>query len=391
MRGRPVKFDDSVPGVMFIILAVFLLNRLLTFSAGDVADTGDVVESRPVAEVTEPVVEVDLERIRRSLAPARMLRNDAIDRYRHEVEALVESGDTLAARAVLIDRAAEANESGDRRTLGYILALLGEVSFESRDFGAAQIYLDEALGHFTAIGDSIGEAYAYMQFGRMHIKSRAIARHAGEAYNLMLLARYQLSHFQYDAAETNLARVIDASLAIDRFGTAAGALTSLSRVIRETGRTHEAEQALSRAAELHAASGREFKARELLEELLAQGVDPYLVDQRRAAVDRALTRFHEDTRQVLQARDYRSLFYQYRNAGNDRQAWTFRIKAADMLAQTSKRAMYYRQPDVMAILYNSNFAMASAHRYVEQARSIYRAEGEQELAERAGDLSTSIH
>ncbi len=387
-----MKIEDSVLGVAFVILAIFLLNQLL-FSLdedGEQTARAPAVDSRSITAETKPASQVDLAEIHRSLAPAPMLRNEAVDRHRRQIESLMAAGRNLEARAILIQRAARANAAGDMRELGYVLALLGEVSFESRDFGAAQLYLDESVDSFRAIGDSVGEAYAYLQLGRMHIKSRSIARHAGEAYNLMLLARYQLSTFQYDEAEENLRRVLDASMAIDRFGTAASALSSLARVMRETGRTYEAEQAIFDAAELHAASGREFKARELLEALLAQGVDPYRVEQRRGDIDDALAQFELDTRQVFQARDYRSLYYQYRNAGSDERAWQFRIKAADMLAQTSKRAMYYRQPDVMAILYNSNFAMANARRYVEQARSLFTTQGEKELAESAGNLSELI-
>lgn len=380
---------DAVPGVAFIILATFLLNYLFSLP-DETTPAVHPVEPGSIAANTQPVVEVDLEKIRRTLSPAPMLRNDAVDRYRVEIEALLDSGEDLEARTLLTRHAARANAAGDRKSLGYILALIGEISFESRDFAAAEIYLEESLRNFIETGDPIGEAFAYMQLGRMHIKSRAVARHAAEAYNLMLLARYQLSHFQYEAAEANLQRVIDASLAIDRFGTAASALTSLSRALRETGRVQDAEQALFEAAELHAASGRQAIATRILDDLREAGVDPYRVAQYHDAVDRALAQFDADTRQVAQARDYRTLYYQYRNAGRDESAWAFRIKAAQALSQTSKRAMYYRQPDVMAILYNSNFAMANARRFVDQAQAIFETEGAGVLAEHAGRLESSI-
>ncbi len=380
---------DALPGVTFIILATFLVNYLVNLAGTDEPATPGI-NPESIAATTQPIVEVDLQAIRRTLSPARMLRNDAVDRYRLEIESLIESGEDLEARTLLTRHAARANAEGDRKSLGYILALIGEISFEARDFAAARIYLDESLRHFIDSGDPIGEAYAYMQLGRMHIKSRSVARHAAEAYNLMLLARYQLSHFQYDAAVTNLQRVVEASLAIDRFGTAASALTSLARAFRSTGRTQDAEQALFRAAELHAASGRDLIANGILDELHAAGVDPYIVDRHRDAVDTALAQFQADTRQVVQARDYRTLYYQYRNSGQDERAWSFRVQAAQALAQTSSRAMYYRQPDVMAILYNSNFAMANARRYIDQARSLFETQGADVLAERAGALESSI-
>ncbi|MCZ7596907.1 MAG: hypothetical protein M5U09_02865 [Gammaproteobacteria bacterium] len=92
-----------------------------------------------------------------------------------------------------------------------MLALLGEVATESLDLGAAEIFLTESIDTFRLVGDGVGEAYATMQLGRMHIKSRQVARHAGRAYDLLLLARYQLHHFQYDAAQANVREVIRAS------------------------------------------------------------------------------------------------------------------------------------------------------------------------------------
>jgi hypothetical protein len=388
-----MKIDDSVLGVAFVAIAIFLINQLITpLSSPRVPRTDPVTETRDTRTTERlPPPQVVLPRFAEvDTTPATSRRNEIVEKYRAEVAALLERGDYLAARAYLMNRAAQANASGDAQTLGYVLALLGEVSTGSRDLAAAQIFLSESLAAFKSIEDRTGEAYSLMQFGRMHIKSRAIARHAANAYNLLLLSRYQLHHFQYDEAESNVKQVIRASLEIDRYGTAASALETLAQVNRLRGQTFEAENAMFEAAELYAASGREKRALDILEQLRGRGVDPSAIAERRAAIEKALDEFAANTAQIHQARDYRSLYYQYRNAGHLDRAWELRVKAAQTLAQTSKRAMYYRQPDVMAILYNSNMAMDRAEHYIDQASTMFAQQGQEALSQEARDLGALI-
>lgn len=385
-----MRIDDSVLGPMVVIAAVFLLNQLLVPQRPHASDLPGFDSDETLTETRAKNLKVELPPFSPIEPAPPPSRGERIASYRETVAPLIASREFLKARSYLIEQAAQANAAGDTVRLGYVLALLGEVATESLDLGAAEIFLTESIDTFRLIGDGVGEAYATMQLGRMHIKSRQVARHAGRAYDLLLLARYQLHHFQYDAAQANVREVIRASLEIDRYGTAASALETLARIMTVTGQTHESERALLQAAELHAASGREQRALALIERLREQGTDPFMIDRSVDAVARSLEEFRADTAQVRQAADYRALYYQYRNAGNDRRAWEFRIRAADALANTSKRAMYYRQPDVMAILYNSNMAMTNARYLVSRASTLFAAEGEQSLADTAERLDAMI-
>jgi hypothetical protein len=180
--------------------------------------------------------------------------------------------------------------------------------------------------------------------GRMHIKSRAIARHASDAYNMLLVARNQMHNYQYEHAENNLRGAIEASLEIDRFGTAASAYESLANVKRITGQTMDADESMLEAAELYAASGQDRRAHAILESLAREGVDPARIAIRAQVVRDALESFRISVDHVMQSRDYSSLYHQYRHTGDAVRAWEFRIKATEVLAQSSRRAMYHRHP-----------------------------------------------
>lgn len=386
-----MKANDLFPGVVFSSMAGFLAYVLFTpyeQPSRDVQAPAARAIPASVVEFVEPQYEIP--RFAPGEADIRSVIDDLLDTLRGEIQAMLDAGDHLEARAHLIERAALANSEGDKKSLGYVLALLGEVSIESRDLAAAGIYLVESLSVFDESGDTVGQAYAYMQLGRMHIESRAIARHASDAYNLILLARFQMTNYQDDAAEANLREAIGASLDIDRFGTAASALESLARLQAGKGLTSQSEESLFRAAELYAACGQAHRAAGILDKLAAQGVDRTRIDENRRTVAEALETFEIDTGYVRQARDYRSLYYQYRHAGDEKRAWSFRIRAAQVLAQSSKRAMYYRQPDVMALLYESNFAMINAESFVEHAAMLFASQGAEDMARSARNLTSLI-
>ncbi|MEE9559885.1 MAG: hypothetical protein V3V64_03780 [Acidiferrobacterales bacterium] len=135
----------------------------------------------------------------------------------------------------LLQEAAHAVETADDAQLGRVLSLLGQLSIEEQDFDSAEVYLMEALDVYKQEGDTVGAAQVHMHLGRMHLKVRQRARTAGQAYDRLLLARWQLSHGQYYTAEENLRLVIDENLSINRFGAAASAYNSLVRVYMEVG------------------------------------------------------------------------------------------------------------------------------------------------------------
>jgi hypothetical protein len=92
-----------------------------------------------------------------------------------------------------------------------------------------------------------------------------------------------------------------------------------------------------------------------------------------------------------QARDYQMLYHHYLRNGELEQAWNFRIKSSQTLADSSDRMMYQRQADVIAVLYNSNFAIDRAKKYLQQAESIYQDKGAREMLEETRDMESLIY
>ena len=61
------------------------------------------------------------------------------------------------------------------------------------------------------------------------------------------------------------------------------------------------------------------------------------------------------------------------------------------LASSSGRALFQRQADVIAVLYNSNFAMERARDYLDKASAIYEQHSAPELQAQARDLEALIY
>ena len=65
------------------------------------------------------------------------------------------------------------------------------------------------------------------------------------------------------------------------------------------------------------------------------------------------------------------LYSLYRSKGEQGRAWEFRVKASEILSRSDKRDMYFRMPDVMAVLYDSNTNLDKAEDYYKKARENY--------------------
>lgn len=383
--------SDLSLGTSFLILAAFL--GWHSTATHDHAGSG---ETYPEQSTTSRAPEHSFELRARvvgtnvSESPYRKRFPDLLESTRRVVEPMIDQGKVHEARSFLMREAARASNDRDRSVLGYHLALLGELSIGIRDLTAAKLFLDEAVAAFEHSNDRMGLAYGYMQLGRMHIESRVIARQASDAYNQLLLARNQMHKYQYVDAESNLLEAVRSSLDISRYGTAASALKSLARLQRSTGRQADADASMLKAAELHAFSGQGRLAHGILETLTHEGIDPTRIQTGKQAVRNALVAFRISTEQVAQARDYHFLYHQYKNAGDEARAWEFRMKADEALGQVSKRAMYHRQPDVIALLYESNHSMKRADTLVRQASYLFISEGAEQLAREAIGLSSRI-
>ena len=67
------------------------------------------------------------------------------------------------------------------------------------------------------------------------------------------------------------------------------------------------------------------------------------------------------------------------------------IESSKTLASTSDRALFQRQTDIIAVLYNSNFAMERARKYLEQAGRIFRDSGSVEMIEQTDEMKALIY
>ena len=85
------------------------------------------------------------------------------------------------------------------------------------------------------------------------------------------------------------------------------------------------------------------------------------------------------------------MYHHYLRIGEVERAWKFRIESSKTLANGSDRAMYQRQADVIAVLYNSNFAIDRAKKYLDRAGSIYRDSGSAKMLEQTHDLESLIY
>jgi hypothetical protein len=99
----------------------------------------------------------------------------------------------------------------------------------------------------------------------------------------------------------------------------------------------------------------------------------------------------QDIMRTSQAQNYQMMYHHYLRIGEVERAWQFRIESSKTLANASDRAMYQRQADVIAVLYNSNFAIDRARKYLDRAGSIYRDSGSAEMLAQTHDLESLIY
>lgn len=350
----------------------------------------------PAPQVTALTVGVSQER---PAFPAfdHELEQEIIEQTAHTVR---EISDNLAellgqkeyglVRHTLLKKAAQAVADGNKTQLGHVLSLLGQLSIEEQDLDTAEVYLFESLDVYRGLNDSVGEAEVYMQLGRMHLKSRELARQAGDAYDRLLVARWQLSEGQHAAAEQNLKHVVDVSLSANRFGSAASAYNSLVELYTKMNSIYQAQQAAMEAATLFAASGQIRRARRSLERLKHAGVEGWRLYDIEQQINAKFAEFEDNVHQIERAKDYRQLYYHYRSQGNEDRAWKLRLLASKSLKNVSRRAMYHRQPDALALLYVSNDAVGRAKDYLAIAQQTFERKGLEELSSQTEKLKEQI-
>jgi tetratricopeptide (TPR) repeat protein len=295
------------------------------------------------------------------------------------------------AKKRLLELASLAVESGDQSALARVLAELGEVALAQTDIDAAELYLAEALDVYQQLGDEVSIAGVFMQFGRLHLLERERARQASDAYDQLLVARWKISHNQFDQAEPRLKQIASTNLQLNRFGAAASAYETLFRGYAKTSQFEQAQQAGLEAARLHAASGRVFEARAMLGRMLDAGISKSVFEGFEREIERLTKEYEDSVNAIAVARDQEQLYNQLLARGDVVQAWRFREKAGQSRSKASSRAQYRRQPDVLVELYRSNNSMENARVSLQRAREMYLRHGLETRAQQSEELQSRIY
>ena len=271
--------------------------------------------------------------------------------------------------AQLIASIEDAVATSDKATLATRLHELGLLAIAREDLDAAEVWLADALAEFEALGDERGRATVLLDQGRLHMAYRERARHAAYDYDDLLLSRWAVSRGRFDEASALLHTVVESSLALDRYATAASALTTLARLQRKSGDLVGSLETGQRALALHASAGNLHLAEGMLAALERQGLDREGLSRAENALAAGLAEHEAAITKLGLVRDYTQLYHQLLARGDPVSAWRYRRQAVDLRRSASRRALYRRQPDVLVELYRSN-------RNLDRAASVLRdAEG----------------
>ncbi len=309
----------------------------------------------------------------------------------HRIRELLHAGRYQRARTLLLEVAAAAALREDQVRLGETLMLLGEVAIHQQELAAAEIYLQEALYLTMAQDNLAGTARCYELLGQLNIRARELARRAATTYDELWQARNLTARGLYHGVGETLERVIRENLEIRRYGAAADAWEALGALHDRLHDDYQAQLARLEAARLFASIGQSTHVDRLL-----AGVDPAYIGAAQLAdvkrdIERLYAQHQHDQVQTSQAHDYRMLYHHYLRSGQPERAWQFRIKASQTLANTSDRALFQRQADIIAVLYNSNFAMARARDYLDRAGALYEESGNPELRAQTREMRDQIY
>jgi hypothetical protein len=295
------------------------------------------------------------------------------------------------ARTLLLEVAAVAALADDQGRLGDTLLLLGEVAINQQELSAAEIYLQEALYLTMSQDNLLATARAYQLLGQLNIRARELARRAAFTYDQLWQARNAIARGMYRDVNENLQAVIAENLDIRRYGAAADAWEALASLHDRMYDGYQAQQARLEAARLYAATGQMGHVQRLLASLdhdLVSATDFAAAD---AEMKQLFEQHQQDIMRTSQAQNYQMMYHHYLRIGEVERAWKFRIESSKTLANASDRAMYQRQADVIAVLYNSNFAIDRARKYLDRAGSIYRDSGSAEMLAQTHDLESLIY
>ncbi len=354
----------------------------------------DLILETPSQTTTSLTTEVQLLRVQESALNINQqmgllnLQNITLEQ---QIAALLANNQFKEARTQLLEIAAEAVEQGDEQQLGKVLLLLGSVAIDGQELDSAEMLLHEALSIALRQKDKMAMARSYQQLGRLNIKARALARYAAESYDRLWLVRSQIYRGEYRSAEENLNAVIDANTEIRRYGAAADALEALAEFHQRFHDDYQAHLANAKAARLYATSGQLTKALSIVKHLKAGGYSESELNSLTSDVKSLFRQNEKDQIRISQARDLKMLYHHYWSRGEHKRAWQLRIKASRVLSKTSESAVFERSADVLAILYNSNFAMDRARQYLNQADTLFNGFGADEMVVQTQSMQSLIY
>ena len=307
------------------------------------------------------------------------------------IRRLLEQKQYQQARTQLLEVAAAAVLQDNRQRLGDTLLLLGEVAINQQELSAAEIYLQEALYLSMEHDNLMGTARSYQLLGQLNIRARELARRASNTHDELWQARNAMARGLYQGVGESLHRVIEDNLSIRRYGAAADAWEALASLHDKVHDGYPAQLARIEAAKLYASTGQMSHVQRLLDSVDRRLLGSSDIADLQSEIQILFDEHQQDLVKTSQARDYQMLYHHYLRQGQVERAWQFRIKSSQTLADTSDRALYQRQADVIAVLYNSNFAMDRARKYLDRAGSLYGDGGADDKLEQTREMEALIY
>ena len=307
------------------------------------------------------------------------------------IRELLHQGQYQQARTQLLEIAAAAVLQDDQARLGATLLLLGEVAINQQELAGAEIYLQEALYLAMSRGNVMATARSYQLLGQLNIRARELARQASNTWDELWQARNSIARGYYRGVNEQLQSVIHDNLEIRRYGAAADAWEALASLHEQVHDDYQAQQARIEAARLFASTGQMTHVRRLIDGLERRFFSDTDMDRIEREIQSLFDEHQNDMVRSSQARDYQMLYHHYLRNGQVERAWEFRIKSSETLADTSDRSMFQRQGDIIAVLYNSNFAMDRAKKYLDQAGTLYSDGGVPEMLEQTREMESLIY
>lgn len=290
----------------------------------------------------------------------------------------------------LLQSASENANRGSYQKMAKQLLQLGSISVQALNLIEAELYAEEALTIGKKIGSKPLMAQSYQQLGHINIVRRNLARRSAHAYDSLLIVRNRIAMGQFSDTQSTLGMIIDDNMALGRYGAAASAWETLALFYDKQYDDYLADQARMEAARLFASSGSINRARSLAESISTRGYDVQNATDLKAEIESLALTHEQDKHRTAAARDLKSLYYHYLERGDDKKAWEFRLKAAQVLLKNNNQAMFYRQPDVLAVLYKSNQSMDLAKKYLQQAESLFGEAGMLESVEKTRSMQSLV-